>query len=378
MAIKSQQRNKQLQGWNSPKAIHPGAILRDMLEEYNITQKELGDRTGISYKIINEIINEKNPISHETASKLSKVFDEDLKFWIDLQKFYELNKTQKEQSKELAAETDKYINEIVHETYRQLVDYKLVKNYRWSKSNYEKIILELQEYFGTASLDYTKKTTLEAAFRKYEQEKVNQYTLAAWLRLGERKASQTKTEPLNESKLEKSLEDIRSLSVKNPDDYLKELEEKLASCGVVLTYAPYFKNTYAQGATQWVNPEKASIILKAENQSEDKLWFNLFHELGHLLLHSKKELFVDFKKEGQKTKIEKEADEFAEKHLIPNFEDLIEKYEGSSQIIEKIANQLNIAESIVAGRISHRHKENKSAWQMTSKYKPKINYTNVS
>jgi len=378
MAIKSQQRNKQLQGWNSPKAIHPGAILRDMLEEYNITQKELADRTGISYKIINEIMNEKNPISYETASKLSKVFDEDLKFWIDLQKFYELNKTQKEQSKELAAETDKYINEIVHETYRQLVDYKLVKNYRWSKSNYEKIILELQEYFGTASLDYTKKTTLEAAFRKYEQEKVNQYTLAAWLRLGERKASQTKTEPLNESKLEKSLEDIRSLSVKNPDDYLKELEEKLASCGVVLTYAPYFKNTYAQGATQWVNPEKASIILKAENQSEDKLWFNLFHELGHLLLHSKKELFVDFKKEGQKTKIEKEADEFAEKHLIPNFEDLIKKYEGSSQIIEKIANQLNIAESIVAGRISHRHKENKSAWQMTSKYKPKINYTNVS
>ena len=37
MAIKSQQRNKQLQGWNSPKAIHPGAILRDMLEEYNRT-----------------------------------------------------------------------------------------------------------------------------------------------------------------------------------------------------------------------------------------------------------------------------------------------------------------------------------------------------
>ncbi|KXB08136.1 hypothetical protein AKJ56_01780 [candidate division MSBL1 archaeon SCGC-AAA382N08] len=64
-----------------------------MLEENDITQKELANRTGIPKKTVNKIVNEKHPISQETASKLAKVFNEELEFWTDLQEIYELNKT---------------------------------------------------------------------------------------------------------------------------------------------------------------------------------------------------------------------------------------------------------------------------------------------
>ncbi|KXB07814.1 hypothetical protein AKJ56_02275, partial [candidate division MSBL1 archaeon SCGC-AAA382N08] len=50
---------KGLTGWESPKATHPGAILKDMLEENDITQKELANRTGIPKKTVNKIVNEK-------------------------------------------------------------------------------------------------------------------------------------------------------------------------------------------------------------------------------------------------------------------------------------------------------------------------------
>lgn len=93
MVNKTQKNKEEVKGWEPPRAIHPGAILRDMLEENDITQKELADRTGISKKTVNKIVNEKHSISQETAFKLAKIFEEKSKFWTDLQEIYESNKT---------------------------------------------------------------------------------------------------------------------------------------------------------------------------------------------------------------------------------------------------------------------------------------------
>lgn len=75
--------------WESPVAIHPGEFLQDYIEEYHITQIELALRTGVSKKIINEIINGKNSITETMAVKLSKVFPLSVEYWLNLQAGYE-------------------------------------------------------------------------------------------------------------------------------------------------------------------------------------------------------------------------------------------------------------------------------------------------
>ena len=47
--------------------IHPGEILKDEIEYRKISQSQLAKQMGISYKILNDILNERRPISTNTA-----------------------------------------------------------------------------------------------------------------------------------------------------------------------------------------------------------------------------------------------------------------------------------------------------------------------
>jgi len=80
---------KEIIGWVSPMAIHPGNFLAEILEEYSLSQAELSERIGISKKVINEIVKGKNAVTSATAYKLSKVFPLTPDYWINLQKSYE-------------------------------------------------------------------------------------------------------------------------------------------------------------------------------------------------------------------------------------------------------------------------------------------------
>ena len=144
--------------------------------------------------------------------------------------------------------------------------------------------------------------------------------------------------------------------------------------------APKFENTHIQGVVQWIGPDKVCIILKTTNQSEDKFWFNLFHEIGHILLkHSKKEIFVDMDINGdKKDQQEKDADEFAQNELIPNFNKRLKDFSNLVQAVDAISLENKISKAIVAGRIAYTFKDDKRAWIFLNKYNNiNINYTNI-
>ena len=46
---------------------HPGEILKDEVEYRGISQKILASSIGMSYKALNEILNERRPVTCETA-----------------------------------------------------------------------------------------------------------------------------------------------------------------------------------------------------------------------------------------------------------------------------------------------------------------------
>ena len=72
--------------------IHPGAVLKDELEELGISQSQLAAHIKVLPKTINEICNGKRGISALMAWKFSKAIGASPLFWMNLQNNWELSR----------------------------------------------------------------------------------------------------------------------------------------------------------------------------------------------------------------------------------------------------------------------------------------------
>ena len=71
--------------------VHPGEVLREeFIKPLGITQTQLARELGVSFRAVNELVNEKRSISPEMAIKLAKRFDTSPQFWLGLQMDYNL------------------------------------------------------------------------------------------------------------------------------------------------------------------------------------------------------------------------------------------------------------------------------------------------
>ncbi len=71
--------------------VHPGEVLKDELEEIELTQSALAKHIGVLPKTINEICRGKRGISAEMAMKLSKALGGSPQFWLNLQNSWKLS-----------------------------------------------------------------------------------------------------------------------------------------------------------------------------------------------------------------------------------------------------------------------------------------------
>ena len=71
--------------------VHPGEVLKDELEEIELTQSALAKHIGVLPKTINEICRGKRGISAEMAMKLSKALGGSPQFWLNLQNNWKLS-----------------------------------------------------------------------------------------------------------------------------------------------------------------------------------------------------------------------------------------------------------------------------------------------
>jgi HTH-type transcriptional regulator/antitoxin HigA len=104
-----------------------------------------------------------------------------------------------------------------------------------------------------------------------------------------------------------------------------------------------------------LNPHKALIQLSLYGKQNDRLWFTFFHEAAHILLHDKKDIFLDECNDGEKLKSEQEeeADAWARDFLIPpEYSDGLKPLK-SKDAVQAFAQQLGIHPGIVVGRLQH-------------------------
>lgn len=77
--------------------VHPGLVLKEEIEYRKITQKQLAAQMGISYTVLNEILNGKRPISADYALFLEAALGIDAQLWIQMQADYNLQTAKSDQ-----------------------------------------------------------------------------------------------------------------------------------------------------------------------------------------------------------------------------------------------------------------------------------------
>jgi hypothetical protein len=137
-----------------------------------------------------------------------------------------------------------------------------------------------------------------------------------------------------------------------PTVFQQRVTEAFASTGVALVWVPELKGATASGATRWIRDDKALVQLSLRYKCDDQLFFSLFHEAGHVLLHRKSDAFLEGV--GDDTPEEREADRFAADCLIPRseYERLIDEPLSVARIVA-FAGRLGIAPGVVVGRLQH-------------------------
>ncbi len=83
------------------KPVHPGVILKEIIDELNISQAKLAHNIGVSPMRISHIINGSRPITGDIALRLGKYFGQSPQFWMNIQSSFDMQTAQSKIGKKI-------------------------------------------------------------------------------------------------------------------------------------------------------------------------------------------------------------------------------------------------------------------------------------
>jgi HTH-type transcriptional regulator/antitoxin HigA len=351
-------------------ASSPGHYLATILDQLGMSQSELAARTGLSQKHINQIIKKNVPVSAETAAQLEYATNVNAEVWSAINARYLTHLARTEARGRFASMVD-WLDQF---KLKELKTRGVIS----TSSKTAKTVEELVRYFGIAGPEGWERvwTPSMASFRRSPSFAPDTAATTVWLRAAQKAASHIRTRDYDEHRLRSSLPELLELTLPDPsDEVLRELQDRLASVGVALVYVSGFEGCRASGATWWESATKAVVVLSNRGKREDRFWFSLFHELGHVHLHAKRNTYLDsvassnesppwseaapasgfIDDDTRDSKQEQEADAFAGAILVPEVERQSIRSATSEQDIKAIAARIGVCPGIVAGRYQFEH-----------------------
>ncbi|NUM72002.1 MAG: HigA family addiction module antidote protein [Ignavibacteriaceae bacterium] len=335
---------------------HPGVDLAEKLEEIGMGSKEFAIRTDKPEKTISAIINGKSSITPEMAVRFETVLKIPANYWLNSQKKYDEIIARAQRQRELSS----CVSWLKKFPIKDLIELGWIPKF----TNPYEGVEALFDFFAvsneTAWKDYYLESKLKTDFRISLTREKNPFALSAWLRKGELEAKARKTEKYSESKLKKSLPILKSVMVSEEADFDVQIQNICGSAGLRVIYLPSIKGSCVNGATRWIDGSPL-IQLSDRFKRYDIFWFTLFHEIGHILLHGKKDIFIEsdekIQSEPSLAYKEEEADDFACDQLFSKKDETefirIGKYDQNSII--KFAKTKETHPSIIVGRLHHRN-----------------------
>lgn len=337
-------------------AFHPGYYIKELIDEMEMTQNEFALRLDTTGKTLSQLVNGEIPLSKNLAENLSLMTGTSVSVWLNLQLKYDEQCCIIECERKLDAEQNRL--KMLH--YDYFADYGFVKKCSDKKQQ----VKELCKALNVASLGVLEKQDLLTACKTSVSavDVKNVVNANAWIQLGKIIARDINCKPYSQDNLLKSIPTFRDLTRDNLSEAFIKIQQIFFECGVALVALPYMKDSGLNGAVQWLNSNKAMLLINDRGQDAAKFWFTLFHEINHILY--KKTTFTYLSSDNypqilslgrNNDEEEKLADEFAKNQLIPPvaYKKFIDNKNFSFSAIQKFADDIGIADYIVIGRLKH-------------------------
>ncbi|SHK61907.1 HigA family addiction module antitoxin [Fibrobacter sp. UWEL] len=315
---------KELEIWG---VVSPGDILEEKLEEMGMDVNEFAQRIGYTPKTVNELLKGKCRVTTEVALNLEYVTEIPASNWLNMQRYYEEDLMRKKMRESLNSKPlwrkDFPLPELAPRNWINDLDNK--------EDNVSPILRFFKVSSPKAWMDYYLSADLKVAFRISLAEAQDPYAASVWLRRGEILAEAIPMEKQNDKKirsaLKKALPQFIELAKKygdqstqgapgEIDEGMQKLHEFGLTLGVKILYVQNFKSAPIHGMARWY---RDIPIIQIHDRFEDRraFWYTFFHELSHIILHGKKDIFIKNVYHGNKNpQKEEEADLFAQKCMV--------------------------------------------------------------
>ncbi len=325
-------------------ATPPGETLRQVLEDLHLTQLDLATRTGLSTKHVNQVIQGSAPLTQETALSLERVTGVPAGFWNRLEARYR-ELALRSQSVKLDDEHLQWLRDLPVSSLQR-------RGYLPTTDDRRQLFHAALTFFGVANLLAWHRvwTRPVASFKRSSAFTSHAESVASWIRIGELATQHLTAEPFDKDGFRVALRHARALT--RSTDFLHDLQQLCAAHGVLVVYVAEIDKCRISGATWWSSPTRAVIALSDRYKTEDQFWFSFFHEAGHVLLHSKKETYIDDGSENNQ--VEEAANRFATNTLIPPREQQSLAHLTTIADVQAFAERVGVSEGIVVGQLQHR------------------------
>ena len=322
----------------------PGEFLADELETRGWTQSEFAAIIRRPVGLVNEIIAGRKSITPETARELAAALGTTPQFWLNLENAYQLWKTAPSSSEEV-------IKREARLRERFPVREMIKRGWIESSEKFELIEKQICDFYCISSGD-EEPQLLHAARRKQDLTAFQE----AWLFRVKQLATAYRVSPYSERKLRNSLADLENL-LTEPEE-ISEVPKILAECGVRFVIVEPIPNSKIDGACFWIDRERSPVIgLTLKRDYIDRFWFNLRHEIEHVLREDGKTHIAvdDFESPQIEDESEKAANSAAAEFCVPQkaLNDFIVRHDPMYPTIEFVgfSRLMKRHPGIVAGQL---------------------------
>jgi HTH-type transcriptional regulator / antitoxin HigA len=328
----------------------PGETMSDLMAERDLSLVDFAMHIGQTAQQTSKLLHGRASLTPDIARRLEVVLGGSSGFWMAREAQYRDDVARLCPEAQRSADA-KWLNEL---------PVKDMTRFGWLEAvtRPAEKVAECLAFFGAPNVSAWRATyggMLElAAFRTSTKLSSQPGAVAAWLRQGVIESASIACGPWDPSRFQDQLQLVRGLSRKrDPKRFLPTLKQLCAECGVAVVIMRAPTGCRASGATLFLSPDKALLLLSFRYLSDDSFWFTFFHEAGHLILHGQKAVFLEG--EGMvTTREEKDANEFAADVLVPSeLKSALLNLPVDGRQVIRFARRIGVSPGIVVGQLQH-------------------------
>jgi HTH-type transcriptional regulator / antitoxin HigA len=279
---------------------HLGHSLRALLEEKNMSQRELAARAAVSTSYISSIVMGSRPISSIFAYKMEQIFNISSEKIMQEQVRRELRILSFDEHHESIKKELKILPKIM-----PIVPILLSKDQNIAEINEYDLIKPLRSFFKVSSLENLPELYQARCYPEPPSKRANLYLLTAWVLHCEEAVNHFKSEvPFDREKISADKYDLYSKI--GQCENIREIAPMLKPYGINFICSYPFEGSIVHGFAKLMENGNLALIVGSREKKDESITRALLHLLGHIINGDVRGTFIDFK--TSKTPADKKAD----------------------------------------------------------------------